>query len=132
MIQCEAEPSSPLTCEPLVVVAPPNVSVASRKPHSSDRKYNIADGMRQMFDPLKGLPVLIMFAPAGAFLQKRRMSLLKRLQRVKAASSAEHMKVLAVDSQMLTLISTVGQAPWFMKNMLKLERKQFLMLKRFA
>uniref|UniRef100_A0A2N9GXU6 Reverse transcriptase domain-containing protein n=1 Tax=Fagus sylvatica TaxID=28930 RepID=A0A2N9GXU6_FAGSY len=34
---CEAEPSAPLTCEPLAVVAPPNVSVAPRKPHSLDR-----------------------------------------------------------------------------------------------
>jgi hypothetical protein len=37
MTQCEAEPSAPLTCEPLAVVAPPNVSVAPRKPHSLDR-----------------------------------------------------------------------------------------------
>uniref|UniRef100_A0A2N9HPF7 Endonuclease/exonuclease/phosphatase domain-containing protein n=1 Tax=Fagus sylvatica TaxID=28930 RepID=A0A2N9HPF7_FAGSY len=37
MTQCEAEPSDPLTCEPLAVVAPPNVSVTPRKPHSLDR-----------------------------------------------------------------------------------------------
>jgi hypothetical protein len=35
--QCEAEPTAPLTCEPLAVVAPPKVSVAPRKPHSLDR-----------------------------------------------------------------------------------------------
>jgi hypothetical protein len=37
MSQCEAEPSASLTCEPLAVVAPPNVLVAPRKPHSLDR-----------------------------------------------------------------------------------------------
>jgi hypothetical protein len=37
MTQCEAKPIAPLTCEPLAVVAPPNVSVAPRKLHSLDR-----------------------------------------------------------------------------------------------
>uniref|UniRef100_A0A2N9HG92 Endonuclease/exonuclease/phosphatase domain-containing protein n=1 Tax=Fagus sylvatica TaxID=28930 RepID=A0A2N9HG92_FAGSY len=35
--KCETEPTAPLICEPLAVVAPPNVSVAPRKPHNLDR-----------------------------------------------------------------------------------------------
>ncbi|XP_058759511.1 DNA repair protein RAD50 [Vicia villosa] len=62
-------------------------------------KYNIADGMRQMFDPFERVARAHHFCPCceRSFSAEEEDSFVMK-QRVKAASSAEHMKVLAVES----------------------------------
>ncbi|XP_057429141.1 DNA repair protein RAD50 [Lotus japonicus] len=62
-------------------------------------KYNIADGMRQMFDPFERVARAHHFCPCceRPFSTEEEDSFVKK-QRVKAASSAEHMKVLAVET----------------------------------
>ncbi|KAK7379637.1 hypothetical protein VNO80_05101 [Phaseolus coccineus] len=62
-------------------------------------KYNIADGMRQMFDPFERVARAHHVCPCceRPFSPEEEDNFVKK-QRVKAASSAEHMKVLAVDS----------------------------------
>lgn len=62
-------------------------------------KYNIADGMRQMFDPFEKVARAHHICPCceRPFSANEEDDFVKK-QRVKATSSAEHMKVLAVDS----------------------------------
>ncbi|KAK8943466.1 DNA repair protein RAD50 [Platanthera guangdongensis] len=62
-------------------------------------KYNIADGMRQMFDPFERVARAHHICPCceRPFNPKEEDEFVSK-QRVKSASSAEHMKVLAVDS----------------------------------
>ncbi|KAI5406439.1 DNA repair protein rad50 [Lathyrus oleraceus] len=62
-------------------------------------KYNIADGMRQMFDPFERVARAHHICPCceRSFSPEEEDSFVMK-QRVKAASSAEHMKVLAVES----------------------------------
>ncbi|KAK2973610.1 hypothetical protein RJ640_027520 [Escallonia rubra] len=62
-------------------------------------KYNIADGMRQMFDPFERVARAHHICPCceRPFSYEEEDEFVKK-QRVKAASSAEHMKVLAVVS----------------------------------
>ncbi|KAF7807691.1 DNA repair protein RAD50 [Senna tora] len=62
-------------------------------------KYNIADGMRQMFDPFERVARAHHVCPCceRSFSPEEEDDFVKK-QRVKAASSAEHMKVLAVES----------------------------------
>ncbi|XP_048235387.1 DNA repair protein RAD50 isoform X2 [Ricinus communis] len=62
-------------------------------------KYNIADGMRQMFDPFERVARAHHVCPCceRPFSAEEEDEFVKK-QRVKAASSAEHMKVLAAES----------------------------------
>ncbi|KAL2506407.1 DNA repair protein RAD50 [Abeliophyllum distichum] len=62
-------------------------------------KYNIADGMRQMFDPFERVARAHHICPCceRPFSAEEEDEFVKK-QRVKAASSAEHMKVLAMES----------------------------------
>lgn len=62
-------------------------------------KYNIADGMRQMFDPFERVARANHVCPCceRPFSPEEEDSFVKK-QRVKATSSAGHMKVLAVES----------------------------------
>ncbi|XP_061369150.1 DNA repair protein RAD50 isoform X2 [Gastrolobium bilobum] len=62
-------------------------------------KHNIADGMRQMFDPFERVARAHHVCPCceRPFSAEEEDDFVKK-QRVKAASSAEHMKVLAVES----------------------------------
>ncbi|KAM7261440.1 hypothetical protein ACFE04_008807 [Oxalis oulophora] len=62
-------------------------------------KYSIADGMRLMFDPFERMARAHHFCPCceRPFSPEEEDAFVKK-QRVKAASSSEHMKVLAVDS----------------------------------
>ncbi|KAJ1406601.1 RAD50, zinc hook [Sesbania bispinosa] len=62
-------------------------------------KYNIADGMRQMFDPFERVARAHHICPCceRPFSAEEEDDFVKK-QRVKAASSAEHMKVLGVES----------------------------------
>lgn len=62
-------------------------------------KYNIADGMRQMFDPFERVARAHHICPCceRPFSAEEEDDFVKK-QRVKAASSAEHMKLLAVES----------------------------------
>ncbi|XP_075081901.1 DNA repair protein RAD50-like [Nicotiana tabacum] len=62
-------------------------------------KYNIADGMRQMFDPFERVARAHHICPCceRPFSAEEEDEFVKK-QRVKAASSAEHIKVLAMDS----------------------------------
>ncbi|XP_020690871.2 DNA repair protein RAD50 [Dendrobium catenatum] len=62
-------------------------------------KYNIADGMRQMFDPFERVARAHHICPCceRPFTPKEEDDFVSK-QRVKSASSAEHMKVLAVES----------------------------------
>ncbi|XP_027116885.1 DNA repair protein RAD50 isoform X1 [Coffea arabica] len=62
-------------------------------------KYNIADGMRQMFDPFERVARAHHICPCceRPFSAEEEDEFVKK-QRVKAASSAEHMKLLAVES----------------------------------
>ncbi|KAL2530181.1 DNA repair protein RAD50 [Forsythia ovata] len=62
-------------------------------------KYNIADGMRQMFDPFEKVARAHHICPCceRPFSAEEEDEFVKK-QRVKAASSAEHMKVLAMES----------------------------------
>ncbi|XP_077250252.1 DNA repair-recombination protein (RAD50) [Tasmannia lanceolata] len=62
-------------------------------------KYNIADGMRQMFDPFERVARAHHVCPCceRPFSPEEEDEFVKK-QRVKSASSAEHMKVLALES----------------------------------
>ncbi|XP_010557042.1 PREDICTED: DNA repair protein RAD50 isoform X2 [Tarenaya hassleriana] len=62
-------------------------------------KYNIADGMRQMFDPFERVARAHHVCPCceRPFSAEEEDSFVKK-QRVKASSSAEHVKVLASES----------------------------------
>ncbi|CAJ2668179.1 unnamed protein product [Trifolium pratense] len=72
---------------------------AKEKRDVQKSKYNIADGMRQMFDPFERVARAHHFCPCceRSFSVEEEDSFVKK-QRVKAASSAEHMKALAVES----------------------------------
>ncbi|WJX33343.1 DNA repair protein rad50 [Trifolium repens] len=72
---------------------------AKEKRDVQKSKYNIADGMRQMFDPFERVARAHHFCPCceRSFSAEEEDSFVKK-QRVKAASSAEHMKALAVES----------------------------------
>ncbi|XP_029121555.1 DNA repair protein RAD50 isoform X4 [Elaeis guineensis] len=62
-------------------------------------KYNIADGMRQMFDPFERVARAHHICPCceRPFSPEEEDEFVKK-QRVKSASSAEHMKLLAIES----------------------------------
>ncbi|KAK9159898.1 hypothetical protein Syun_006239 [Stephania yunnanensis] len=62
-------------------------------------KYNMADGMRQMFEPFEKVARARHFCPCceRPFTPEEEDEFVKK-QRVKATSSAEHLKVLAVQS----------------------------------
>ncbi|KDP39329.1 hypothetical protein JCGZ_01086 [Jatropha curcas] len=72
---------------------------AKEKKDVQKSKYNIADGMRQMFDPFERVARAHHMCPCceRPFSVEEEDEFVKK-QRVKAASSAEHMKVLAVES----------------------------------
>ncbi|XP_010274077.1 PREDICTED: DNA repair protein RAD50 [Nelumbo nucifera] len=72
---------------------------AKEKRDVKKSKYNIADGMRQMFDPFERVARAHHVCPCceRSFSPEEEDEFVKK-QRVKAASSAEHMKVLAVES----------------------------------
>lgn len=72
---------------------------AKEKRDVQKSKYNIADGMRQMFDPFERVARAHHVCPCceRPFSAEEEDDFVKK-QRVKAASSAEHMKVLAVES----------------------------------
>ncbi|GAU42067.1 hypothetical protein TSUD_326460 [Trifolium subterraneum] len=72
---------------------------AKEKRDVQKSKYNIADGMRQMFDPFERVARAHHFCPCceRSFSVEEEDNFVKK-QRVKAASSAEHMKALAVES----------------------------------
>ncbi|XP_027334431.1 DNA repair protein RAD50 [Abrus precatorius] len=72
---------------------------AKEKRDVQKSKFNIADGMRQMFDPFERVARAHHICPCceRSFSAEEEDSFVKK-QRVKAASSAEHMKVLAVES----------------------------------
>ncbi|XP_022146955.1 DNA repair protein RAD50 [Momordica charantia] len=75
------------------------LEVAKEKKDVQKSKYNIADGMRQMFDPFERVARAHHVCPCceRPFTAEEEDEFVKK-QRVKAASSAEHMKVLAVES----------------------------------
>ncbi|XP_038720675.1 DNA repair protein RAD50 [Tripterygium wilfordii] len=75
------------------------LELAKEKRDVQKSKYNIADGMRQMFDPFERVARAHHVCPCceRPFSAEEEDEFVKK-QRVKAASSAEHMKVLAVDS----------------------------------
>jgi hypothetical protein len=58
VVQCQAEPLSPLVCEPLAVVAPPTVPTAPGKPHTagSDRSNWVNTQYRGLCE-LVGFPL---------------------------------------------------------------------------
>uniref|UniRef100_A0A2P2LV06 DNA repair protein RAD50 n=1 Tax=Rhizophora mucronata TaxID=61149 RepID=A0A2P2LV06_RHIMU len=72
---------------------------AKEKRDIQKSKYNIADGMRQMFDPFERVARAHHMCPCceRPFSTEEEDEFVKK-QRVKAASSAEHMKVLALES----------------------------------
>ncbi|KAH7573000.1 hypothetical protein JRO89_XS03G0048900 [Xanthoceras sorbifolium] len=72
---------------------------AKEKRDVQKSKYNIADGMRQMFDPFERVARAHHVCPCceRPFAAEEEDEFIKK-QRVKAASSAEHMKVLARES----------------------------------
>ncbi|XP_048130472.1 DNA repair protein RAD50 isoform X2 [Rhodamnia argentea] len=72
---------------------------AKEKRDVQKSKHNIADGMRQMFDPFERVARAHHVCPCceRPFSAEEEDDFVKK-QRVKAASSAEHMKVLAVES----------------------------------
>lgn len=72
---------------------------AKEKRDVQKSKYNIADGMRQMFDPFERVARAHHICPCceRPFSAEEEDEFVKK-QRVKAASSAEHIKVLAMDS----------------------------------
>lgn len=72
---------------------------AKEKRDVQKSKYNIADGMRQMFDPFERVARAHHFCPCceRSFSAEEEDSFVKK-QRGKAASSAEHLKILAVES----------------------------------
>ncbi|EYU31506.1 hypothetical protein ABFS82_07G071500 [Erythranthe guttata] len=75
------------------------LETAKEKRDVQRSKYNIADGMRQMFDPFERVARAHHICPCceRPFSSNEEDEFVKK-QRVKAASSAEHMKALAVDS----------------------------------
>ncbi|KAH9649596.1 DNA repair protein RAD50 [Citrus sinensis] len=72
---------------------------AKEKRDVQKSKYNIADGMRQMFDPFERVARAHHVCPCceRPFSAEEEDEFVKK-QRVKAASSAEHMKVLSLES----------------------------------
>nr|XP_048333256.1 DNA repair protein RAD50 isoform X2 [Ziziphus jujuba var. spinosa] len=72
---------------------------AKEKRDVQKSKYNIADGMRQMFDPFERVARAHHMCPCceRSFSAEEEDEFVKK-QRAKAASSAQHMKVLAVES----------------------------------
>ncbi|XP_064938273.1 DNA repair protein RAD50-like isoform X1 [Musa acuminata AAA Group] len=72
---------------------------AMEKKDVQKSKYNIADGMRQMFDPFERVARAHHICPCceRPFSPEEEDEFVKK-QRVKSASSAEHMKLLAVES----------------------------------
>ncbi|GMJ01782.1 hypothetical protein like AT2G31970 [Hibiscus trionum] len=78
---------------------PKVLETAQEKKDIHKSKYNIADGMRQMFDPFERVARAHHVCPCceRPFSAEEEDEFVKK-QRVKAASSAEHMKVLAVES----------------------------------
>ncbi|URE31784.1 Rad50 zinc hook motif [Musa troglodytarum] len=72
---------------------------AMEKKDVQKSKYNIADGMRQMFDPFERVARAHHICPCceRPFSPDEEDEFVKK-QRVKSASSAEHMKLLAVES----------------------------------
>ncbi|XP_022761845.1 DNA repair protein RAD50 isoform X2 [Durio zibethinus] len=78
---------------------PKVLETAKEKKDIHKSKYNIADGMRQMFDPFERVARAHHVCPCceRPFSAEEEDEFVKK-QRVKAASSAEHMKVLAVES----------------------------------
>ncbi|XP_011084217.1 DNA repair protein RAD50 [Sesamum indicum] len=74
------------------------LEIAKEKRDVQKSKYNIADGMRQMFDPFERVARAHHICPCceRTFSANEEDEFVKK-QRVKATSSAEHMKVLAVD-----------------------------------
>lgn len=78
---------------------PKALDVAKEKRDVQKSKYNMADGMRQMFDPFERVARAHHFCPCceRPFSAEEEDEFVKK-QRVKATSSAEHMKMLAVES----------------------------------
>ncbi|KAF8028011.1 hypothetical protein BT93_E0810 [Corymbia citriodora subsp. variegata] len=72
---------------------------AKEKRDVQKSKYNIADGMRQMFDPFERVARAHHVCPCceRPFSAEEEDDFVKK-QRVKATSTAEHMKVLAMES----------------------------------
>ncbi|KAF3456639.1 hypothetical protein FNV43_RR01293 [Rhamnella rubrinervis] len=72
---------------------------AKEKRDIQKSKYNIADGMKQMFDPFERVARAHHVCPCceRPFSAEEEDEFVKK-QRVKAASSAEHMKVLAMEA----------------------------------
>ncbi|KAK9138451.1 hypothetical protein Sjap_009045 [Stephania japonica] len=72
---------------------------ATNKRDDRKSKYNMADGMRQMFEPFERVARARHFCPCcdRPFTPEEEDEFVKK-QRVKATSSAEHLKVLAVQS----------------------------------
>ncbi|XP_074570260.1 DNA repair protein RAD50 [Curcuma longa] len=78
----------------------PNVLLESMEKRDVQKsKYNIADGMRQMFDPFERVARAHHICPCceRPFSPYEEDEFVKK-QRVKSASSAEHMKLLAIES----------------------------------
>lgn len=75
------------------------LDTTKEKRDTQKSKYNIADGMRQMFDPFERVARAHHFCPCceRPFSAEEEDDFVKK-QRVKAASSAEHMKVLAMET----------------------------------
>ncbi|XP_062109225.1 DNA repair protein RAD50 [Humulus lupulus] len=75
------------------------LETAKEKRDVQKSKYNIADGMRQMFDPFERVARAHHVCPCceRSFSAEEEDEFVKK-QRVKASTSAEHMKVLAVES----------------------------------
>ncbi|XP_057959877.1 DNA repair protein RAD50 [Malania oleifera] len=75
------------------------LEMAKEKRDVQKSKYNIADGMRQMFDPFERVARAHHVCPCceRPFSAEEEDEFVKK-QRVKATSSAEHMKVLSMDS----------------------------------
>ncbi|GFQ04279.1 DNA repair protein rad50 [Phtheirospermum japonicum] len=75
------------------------LEIAKEKRNVLISKYNIADGMRRMFDPFEKVARAHHMCPCcdRAFSANEEDEFVKK-QRVKATSSAEHLKVLAEDS----------------------------------
>ncbi|XP_043719530.1 DNA repair protein RAD50 isoform X1 [Telopea speciosissima] len=78
---------------------PQVVNEAKEKRDIKKSKYNIADGMRQMFDPFERVARAHHVCPCceRSFSPEEEDEFVKK-QRVKATSSAEHMKLLAGES----------------------------------
>ncbi|KAL5992100.1 hypothetical protein ACLOJK_013014 [Asimina triloba] len=78
---------------------PTVLSDAMEKRDVQKSKYNIADGMRQMFDPFERVARAHHICPCceRSFSPEEEDEFVKK-QRAKSASSAEHMKILGVES----------------------------------